>query len=784
MCRGTRILTLDSDTEVEMNSSEELHSDGYYGRKDRRLPLNKVRLALILLLAAVIGLAIGLLVGKFALCDEEDREGVFLPGVPDRLVSDEDLDISDLIMKAIDPAKIESNLRDLTKHPHIAGRSRDFELVSYLQKHFKDNGLHVQTTPYDVLLSYPNEATPNSVRLVDGSGNILYDAKSNESDISGEPDVVPPFNAYSPSKLVEGELVFANYGRVEDFETLVNRSVNVTGRVVIVKYGKMFRGDKVDIAASYGATGIIIYSDPADYTGFKSGDYRVYPDTWWLPSTGVQRGTVFTGDGDPLTPGYPANNLAFRYTEDEVDPPLPKIPAHPIGYGAATEILKHLNGTPVPGWAGGLNVSYNTGPGFIRSDMKIQLNVTTKNQRAKAENVFGIIRGTVEPDRYVLIGNHRDAWIYGAIDPSSGTAVIMELVRVMGSLVKSGRWKPRRSIVFCSWGAEEFGLIGSTEWVEQYVATLRERAVVYINVDIAVYGNDTLKVSSTPLMHNIIYEASKKVPNPNPEEIKQGRKTVYDTWLNVTSSQDTNHLPIINIPASGSDFAPILQRAGITALDMSYIYDNKKYNIAFYALYHTEYEKFEIVKSQFDKHFLFHAAVAQLSGEMVRRVTDSLILPFNVSNYAAGLETLRKSLDKDHGTKLKEKLDNYNMLETVIRNFTEDVANFESRFKSINRNDPFSIRAVNDQIMLLERAFLEPEGLPGRPLKKHLIFAESDHDAYAGSSFPGLVDLLFQIDREPERWEKVKQHFSVILQTIQSAGAMLRDVTNFMSETL
>ncbi|KAH9494447.1 Glutamate carboxypeptidase 2, partial [Bulinus truncatus] len=463
---GTAQLCVHVVPERTMNSSEELHSDGYYRRNDRRLPLNKVRLALFLLLAAVIGLAIGLLVGKFALCDEEDREGVFLPGVPDRLVSDEDLDISDLIMKAIDPAKIESNLRDLTKHPHIAGRSRDFELVSYLQKHFRDNGLHVQTTPYDVLLSYPNEATPNSVRLVDGSGNILYDAKSNESDISGEPDVVPPFNAYSPSKLVEGELVFANYGRVEDFEELVSLKVNVTGRVVIVKYGKMFRGDKVDIAASYGATGIIIYSDPADYTGFKSGDYRVYPDTWWLPSTGVQRGTVFTGDGDPLTPGYPANNLAFRYTEEEVDPPLPKIPAHPIGYGAATEILKHLNGTPVSGWAGGLNVSYNTGPGFIRSDMKIQLNVTTKNQRAKAENVFDIIRGTVEPDRYVLIGNHRDAWIYGAIDPSSGTAVIMELVRVIGSLVKSGRWKPRRSIVFCSWGAEEFGLIGSTEWVE------------------------------------------------------------------------------------------------------------------------------------------------------------------------------------------------------------------------------------------------------------------------------------------------------------------------------
>ncbi|XP_055880856.1 putative N-acetylated-alpha-linked acidic dipeptidase [Biomphalaria glabrata] len=763
-----------SSTSTEMLSTEDIL------RKKSKINLTK--LILFLVLSAVVGLVVGLLIGAFAICDKDNSDGLFLKDVPDTLVSEENPDISDLILNSIDPERIESYLRDLTKHPHIAGRSRDFELVTLLQNHFKSNGLHVQTTPYDVLLSYPSDVTPNSVRLINASGSVVYDAKEHESDISGEPDVVMPFNAYSPNRLVEGELVFVNYGRVEDYDDLLRiQNISVDGRIVIVKYGKLFRGDKVDIAASYGAIGIIIYSDPYDYTGFKEGDYRVYPDTWWLPSTGVQRGTVFTGDGDPLTPGYPANNLAYRYDEDKVDPPLPKIPSHPIGYGAAAEILKHLNGAPIPNWKGSLNVSYNTGPGFLQNGMTIQLNVTTTNKRAKAENVFGLIRGTVEPDRYVLVGNHRDAWIYGAIDPSSGTAVIMELATVMGALVKSGQWKPRRSIMFCSWGAEEFGLIGSTEWVEQYVATLRERAVAYINVDIAVLGNDTLKVASTPLMHNIIYDASKKVPNPNPKEVESGRKTVYDTWLHVTNNSG---LPLITTPASGSDFAPILQRAGITALDMSYAYDSNKYKIAYYALYHTEYEKFAIVKSQFDQQFLFHAAIAQLSGEMSRRLADSLILPFNVSNYAAGLETLRKELDKDYGASLKSNLSNYDMLEIVIQNFTKDVHDFETRLKSVNKNNPFALRTVNDQIMLLERAFLEPEGLPGRPKKKHLIFAESDHDSYAGSSFPGLVDLMFKIGTEPERWEKVKQHFSVVLQTIQSAGAMLRDVTNFMSETL
>lgn len=747
-------------------------------------------LVLALLVAAVVGLAIGLLAGKFGLCDEDEvKDGVFLPGVPQGLVSDADPSISQIIIDEIDSEHIEENLRAVTAKPHIAGRDNDFDLVALLQKHFKGHGLHVQTTPYDILLSYPSESTPNSVRLIDGNGRIFYDAKDDESDISKQKDVVPPFHAYSPNKLVEGEIVFAGYGRVEDYGELRNLGINVTGRLVLVKYGKIFRGDKVDIAANNGAIGVIMYSDPADYTGMKSGDRRVYPDTWWLPPTAAQRGTVFTGDGDPLTPGYPANDLAFRFSEDEVEPPLPKIPSQPIGYGAAEKILQQLNGSQVPNsWVGGINVTYRLGPGFKQDGMKIQLNVTSRNQRAKAENVFGIIKGTVEPDRYVLIGNHRDAWIYGAIDPSSGTAVIMELARVMGDLVKSGRWKPRRSIMFCSWGAEEYGLIGSTEWVEQYVATLRERAVAYINVDIAVDGNDTLDANATPLMYNIVYEASKKVPNPNQNEIKAGRKTVYDTWLHVTpdDKNKANSLPVIGALGSGSDFAPILQRAGITALDMTYTFNREVYIVSSYALYHTEYEIFDVVKKQFDKDFKFHAAMAQLSGEMARWLADSLILPFNISNYAKGLETLRKVLDDEYGRSLTANVPQYasGALQKVIQEFAEDVAKFEARIHDVDRNNPFAIRAINDQILLLERAFLNPEGLPTRPLKKHLIFAENSNDAYAGSSFPGLVDLLFEIEKEPARWERVRQHFSVILHTIQSAGASLRDTTSFMSETL
>ncbi|CAL1543996.1 unnamed protein product [Lymnaea stagnalis] len=752
----------------------------------RGVGISKVQLAAVVFVLTAAGLGVGLLVGKFGICQPEDKnDGDVKSRVLDRLVSEADPTISQLIMDGIDPHRIEENLRLLTRKPHIAGRPNDFELVKLLQQHFKDNGLLVQTAPYDVLLSYPSETTPNSVRLVDGRGHVVYDSVTDESDISHLPDVVPPFHAYSANSLVEGQIVFVGYGRHLEYESLLKLGINVTGHLVLVKYGKLFRGDKVAIAASYGATGVIMYTDPDDYTGFKSGDRRVYPETWWMPPNGAQRGTILLGEGDPLTPGYPANDLAFRYAENEVDPPMPQIPSHPIGYGAAYNIIRYLNGSNVPsGWQGALNITYRTGPGFTQPGMKIQLNVTSRNERVKAENVFGIIRGSSEPDRYVLFGNHRDAWIYGALDPSSGTAILMELARVMGGLVKSGKWRPRRSMVFCSWGAEEYGLIGSTEWVEQYVALLRERAVAYINVDIAVQGNNTLRVSSTPLMYNIVYEASKKVPNPNTAEIQAGRKTVYDTWLQVTPQTDHENtlVPAITTLGSGSDYAPLLQRAGITAIDLRYSYDRKLYDVPSYPLYHTEYEIFDVVKEQFDRDFQFHAAMAKVVGEMSRSLADSLLLPFKLLNYANGLDSLRKILDREYGSVLSKDIDNYDRLAEIIQGFTEDVLSFETRLKTIDTKDPLAIRAANDQMLLLERAFLDPAGLPERPLKKHVIFAEDAHDSYAGTSFPGLVDLLFEIEKHPERWEKVRHHFSVILQIIQSAGATLRDVTNFMPE--
>ncbi|XP_072030609.1 glutamate carboxypeptidase 2-like [Amphiura filiformis] len=410
------------------------------------------------------------------------------------------------------------------------------------------------------------------------------------------------------------DLVYANYARVEDFEYLEDNypEINLTGTIIIARYGKIFRGNKALHAQAAGAKGLILYSDPADYA--VDGDISLYPDGWWLPETGAQRGNIWVSDakGDPLTPGFPAN--AYAYRKNDTDTPLPKIPAHPIGYGDARRLLSEMKGPVVSeadGWKGNLNVTYRIGPGFTDPQRKAKMNIYTTREIRNTYDVIGYIRGDTEPDRYVILGNHRDAWVYGSTDPSSGTATLMEVARAFGEQVKSG-WRPRRSILFTSWGSEEYGLLGSTEYVEEFQKILGERAVAYLNVDCAVVGNYTLRVKSTPLLYNAIYEAARQ--------------------------------------------------------------------------YKCQYAS------------------------------------------------------------------------------------------------PLEVRQLNDQLMQVERAFIEPLGLPNRKFLRHLVFAPSNNDYYAADAFPGIVDAMFNIDEDPDqetRWRIVREQMAITAFVIQSAATTLADVLQF-----
>ena len=377
-----------------------------------------------------------------------------------------------------------------------------------------------------------------------------------------------------------------------DFQRLTNE-YNISCKGMIVKYVNIFRAGKVTFAAQFGCAGVIIYSDPADY---NKGPEAPFPESWWLPSTGVQRGAMFALNGDPVTPGYPSIESAYRWPLDKVDG-LPQIPVHPICYGDAQVILRNMVGPTAPqDWQGGLNITYKIG-GAMRLQRQVHLKVTTSNQQANTSNVFGYIKGSIEPDRYVLMGNHRDAWEFGGIDPNSGTAVMMEVSRAFSVLLHKG-WHPRRTVIFCSLGSEEPGLIGSTEWVENYIKNLGSRAVIYINLDFAVTGNCTFVPSGVPLTYNALYEVAKEIASPNNPE-----QTMYDEWQQINANPIASQ-PLISDLGAGSDHAAFIYMAGVSSVSLSYSYD-PKLGLSSSPCYHSAYETFYYFDNFIDKEYKY-----------------------------------------------------------------------------------------------------------------------------------------------------------------------------------
>ncbi|XP_069615347.1 N-acetylated-alpha-linked acidic dipeptidase 2 isoform X2 [Ranitomeya imitator] len=680
-------------------------------------------------------------------------------------------------------ANIRKFLRDFTKIPHLAGTEQNLLLAQKIQAQWRDFGLDkAELVPYDVLLSYPNKSSPNYISIIDEHGTEIFNTSLSEPPPEGYEnftDIVPPYNAFSAKGEPEGDLVYVNYARTEDFFFLVrNMSINCTGKIVIARYGKIFRGNKVKNAILAGAKGIILYSDPADYC---SPGVEPYPAGWNLPGGGAQRGNVLNlnGAGDPLTPGYPAKDFMYRYEADE-GVGLPSIPVHPIGYHDAAQILRLIGGPASPSsWKGNLNVSYNIGPGFSGvSNRQVRMHVYNNNEVTRIYDVIGTIRGAVEPDRYIILGGHRDSWVFGGIDPTTGAAVLQEVARSFGAKVREG-WRPRRTIIFASWDAEEFGLLGSTEWAEENAKILQERGVAYINSDSAIEGNYTLRVDCSPLLHQLVYDVTKKITSPDEGYVGS---SLYDSWLQKDPSLQKKDLPRINKLGSGSDFEAYFQRLGIASGRARYTKNRKTDKYSNYPVYHTVYETFELVERFYDPAFKKQLAVAQVRGSLVYELADSTIIPFNaldygeeLKNYADGIYNLAK--------KHTEQMESYNVtfdhLFGAIDNFTNSAAGLHQRIKNVDINNPMAVRILNDQLMFAERAFTDPLGLPGRPFYRHIIFAPSSHNKYAGESFPGIYDALFDIENKDDQraaWEEVKRQIAIATFTVQAAAETLKEV--------
>uniref|UniRef100_A0A8C2GLT0 Aminopeptidase NAALADL1 n=1 Tax=Cyprinus carpio TaxID=7962 RepID=A0A8C2GLT0_CYPCA len=671
--------------------------------------------------------------------------------------------------------------RKFTRLPHLAGSQQNLDLAKQIRDEWMEFGLDsVELVPYDVLLSYPNKTNPNYISIVDHLGTEIFNTSLAEPVPEGYEDVtdiVPPYSAFSAKGQPEDELVYVNYGRTEDFFKLERElGINCSGKIVIARYGKIFRGNKVKNAMLAGAKGIVLFSDPADYC---ADGVEPYPDGWNLPGGGAQRGNVLNlnGAGDPLTPGYPAKEYTYRSSlEDAVG--LPKIPVHPIGYHDAVHLLQHMGGPlPPDNWKGSLNISYRIGPGFTDglNQNKVRMNIHTNNQVTRIYNVIGWIRGAVEPDRYVILGGHRDAWVFGGIDPVSGAAVVHENVRAAGKLMKKG-WRPRRTLIFASWDAEEFGLLGSTEWAESLILIL----CVCVCVCVCA-GMYTLRVDCTPSLHTLVYDITKKVSSP--EEGEEGM-TLYQSWHKRDNSTERD-APWISKLGSGSDFEAYFIRLGIASGRARYTKNRVSvFRYSSYPVYHSVYETYEIVERFYDPSFRRLEAVARVRGGLIFSLADSPVLPLDCVEYAMSLTKYANSIYQlalKHPAAMQQHSVSFDSLFFAVENFTVMARDFHQRLDQLDTSNALAVRMVNDQLMYLERAFTDPLGLPGRPFYRHIIFAPSSHNKYAGESFPGIYDALFDIENavDPQKaWDEVKRQISIAAFTVNAAAETLKPVVS------
>lgn len=394
------------------------------------------------------------------------------------------------------------------------------------------------------------------------------------------------------------------------------------------------------------------------------------------------------------------------------------------------------------------------------------MEVNTENVLKNVSNVIGTIKGSLEPDRVVLIGSHRDAWVNGAVDSISGTSVIMELARALGKMLKSG-WRPRRTIKFCSWSAEEFALIGSTEYVEQNYKFLSDRAVAYLNLDLAVCGNFTLMTFSSPLLNNLILDVTRNISDPY-----DGSRSLYDVMVERTPP------PILKTLAAVSDYASFYQYLGIPSIDYGYMFINKNRDPFPYPVYHALSDTFDWIKQNLDPDYRLHLTLAKLGGTFLLRLADSRLLPMNsVSSYTQALTRALTLIETSFSGLLQRQNISLHYLKNAIEHFKKACSEFEAHLDSYKDEKDFrKLRVLNNQMIQVEKSFLYPEGLPGRREFKHLVFAPSLSNVYSDLWLPGVTEALAQCDQDATQCGNSEFQISLVTHYIQQAVGMMKPI--------
>lgn len=678
-------------------------------------------------------------------------------------------------------------MQRLSARPHHTGSPYDKQNALFLDSLFRQWGYDTRIDTYYVMFPTPK------VRQLELLSPTKYTATLMEKKIPEDPytaqtkEQLPPYNAYSADGDVTAGLVFVNYGLPADYEKLAEMGISVKGKIVIAKYGHSWRGIKPRLAYEHGALGCLLYSDPQD-DGYTQGD--VYPKGPFKNSSAVQRGSVINMTiypGDPLTPGYGAVKNAKRLELSKAEV-IKKIPVLPISYEDAQPLLAALDGPVTPSdWGGSLPITYHVGGDAAKVHLKLAFNWDI----TPVYDVIAIIKGTQYPDQWILRGNHHDAWVNGAADPISGLVAELGEAKSIGMLVKNG-WKPKRTIVYCAWDAEEPGLLGSTEWAEDHAEELKQKAVAYINSD--NNGRGFLYAGGSHTLEEFFSQIAFDVTDPE-TGISVGQRDL-DRELLSGQAASTFHIDALG---SGSDYSSFLQHLGIASMNLGFGGEDEG------GEYHTMYDDYLFFKRFKDPGFQYEKALAQVAGRTVLRLVNADILPFDfthfyntVNEYTDEVQHLANTM-RD-GTKNKnsyikndvyEKTKdpakpfvvpkiqaqvpyfNFSPLQNALTKVKESAELYKQLFDSLQLHPDIKvISKINNMVYLNERHLLSEEGLPGRPWYKHLIYAPGYYTGYGVKTFPGVREAI-----EQRQFDKVDGEIQLLGQTLTNFSTYLDQIT-------
>lgn len=683
-----------------------------------------------------------------------------------------------------DPKLMRAYMQRLTARPHHLGSPYDKDNAEWMLAKFKEWGLDARIETFHVLFPTPKE------RVVEMLAPTKFVLKLQEPALAEDPtsnqqsEQLPTYNAYSIDGDVTAPLVYVNYGIPADYEELERLGISVKGCIVIARYGASWRGIKPKVAAEHGAVGCIIYSDPID-DGYHEGE--VYPKGPYRSADGVQRGSVMdmpTHPGDPLTPGIGATANAKRLKREEVKV-FTAIPVLPISYGDAQPLLDALEGPVAPeNWRGALPITYHIGPGPAKVHLKVQFNWDIK----PIYNVIATISGSVYPDEWIIRGNHRDAWVNGAEDPTSGMVALMEEARAFSVLIKQG-WRPKRTLVYCAWDAEEQGLLGSTEWAETHAQELKQKAALYINTDAS--GRGFFGAAGAHSLEKFINGVAKDIEDPE-TKLSAWKRSQLRGIANANTPETRKEFRSradlrIGALGSGSDYTAFIDHLGIASLNLGFGGEGGG------GIYHSIYDTFHWFTNFSDTNFVYGRALAQTAGTAVMRFAESEVLPYEFTNLAETIGKYLEELKKLATSKREEIVERNNQIEegvfaaindpraprlaparedvppylnfaplenanAALTRSAERYAKAMTKFRESKKAVPLGI---NKKLLQAEQALTASEGLPKRPWYKHQIYAPGFYTGYGVKTIPGVREAI-----EQKQWQEFETQMARVSQAL------------------